>query len=34
MAECPAMAIELMHFREAQIWAKADALTTPTTGAA
>jgi len=27
MAECPAMAIELMHFREAQIWAKADALT-------
>jgi heterodisulfide reductase subunit A-like polyferredoxin len=28
MAECPAMAIELMHFREAQIWAKANALTT------
>jgi heterodisulfide reductase subunit A len=27
-AECPAMAIELMHFREAQLWAKADALTT------
>jgi heterodisulfide reductase subunit A-like polyferredoxin len=27
-AECPAMAIELMHFRESQIWAKAGALTT------
>jgi heterodisulfide reductase subunit A-like polyferredoxin len=26
-AECPAMAIELMHFRETQIWAKAKALT-------
>lgn len=25
-AECPAMAIELMHFKEAQLWAKADAL--------
>jgi heterodisulfide reductase subunit A-like polyferredoxin len=27
MAECPAMAIELMHFRESQLWAKANALT-------
>jgi heterodisulfide reductase subunit A2 len=27
-AECPAMAIELMHFREPQLWAKANALTT------
>ncbi len=27
-AECPAMAIELMHFREGQLWAKASALTT------
>ncbi len=27
-AECPAMAIELMHFREAQLWEKAKALTT------
>jgi heterodisulfide reductase subunit A-like polyferredoxin len=27
-AECPAMAIELMHFREPQLWAKASALTT------
>ena len=26
-AECPAMAIELAHFREPQLWAKADALT-------
>ena len=26
-AECPAMAIELMHFRESQLWAKAKALT-------
>jgi len=26
-AECPAMAIELMHFREPQLWAKANALT-------
>jgi len=26
MAECPAMAIELMHFREPQLWAKAKAL--------
>jgi heterodisulfide reductase subunit A-like polyferredoxin len=26
-AECPAMAIELMHFREPQLWAKAKALT-------
>jgi heterodisulfide reductase subunit A-like polyferredoxin len=26
-AECPAMAIELMHFREDQLWAKAKALT-------
>ncbi len=26
-AECPAMAIELMHFREPQLWAKAGALT-------
>jgi heterodisulfide reductase subunit A-like polyferredoxin len=26
-AECPAMAIELMHFREPQLWAKAHALT-------
>ncbi len=34
MAECPALAIELMHFREAQIWAKADALTSTPTGAA
>jgi len=25
-AECPAMAIELMHFREAQLWAKAKAM--------
>jgi heterodisulfide reductase subunit A-like polyferredoxin len=32
-AECPAMAIELMHFREPQLWAKANALTT-TAGAA
>jgi heterodisulfide reductase subunit A-like polyferredoxin len=28
-AECPAMAIELMHFTEPQLWAKANALTTP-----
>ena len=27
-AECPAMAIELMHFKESQLWAKAKALTT------
>ncbi len=27
-AECPAMAIELAHFREPQLWAKADALAT------
>jgi heterodisulfide reductase subunit A-like polyferredoxin len=32
-AECPAMAIELMHFREPQLWAKANALTA-TEGAA
>jgi heterodisulfide reductase subunit A-like polyferredoxin len=25
-AECPAMAIELMHFREAELWAKAKAM--------
>ena len=26
VAECPARAIELMHFRDSQLWAKAKAL--------
>jgi heterodisulfide reductase subunit A len=27
VAECPAKAIELMHFRDSQLWAKSQALT-------
>jgi hypothetical protein len=26
VAECPARAIELMHFRDPQLWAKCEAL--------
>jgi len=26
VAECPARAIELMHFRDSQLWAKCQAL--------